>query len=88
MAAGAQLIDVRTATEFAAGAIPGAINIDVNQLRDQLDRVQQENVIVHCAVGQRGHTATQILRGRGREARNLDGGYVTWLAGTQAEARA
>jgi len=85
--AGAQLIDVRTATEFAAGAIPGAINIDVNQLRDNLDLIANKNVIVHCAVGQRGHTATQILKGLGKQVRNLDGGYATWLAGTRSELR-
>jgi NADPH-dependent 2,4-dienoyl-CoA reductase/sulfur reductase-like enzyme/rhodanese-related sulfurtransferase len=85
---GAQLIDVRTATEFAAGAIPGAINIDVNKIRDNLERIAGENVIVHCAVGQRGHIATQILRGHGKKVRNLDGGYATWLAGTSALQRA
>jgi rhodanese-related sulfurtransferase len=84
---GAQLIDVRTATEFAAGSIPGAINIDVNELRGNLERVADVNVIVHCAVGQRGHVATQILRGFGKEVRNLDGGYATWLAGTSAIQR-
>lgn len=87
VAAGAQLIDVRTAKEHAAGAIPGSINIDVNELRTRLDQIQNANVIVHCAVGQRGHTATQILRGHGKEVRNLDGGYVTWLAGTESQAR-
>jgi NADPH-dependent 2,4-dienoyl-CoA reductase/sulfur reductase-like enzyme/rhodanese-related sulfurtransferase len=85
---GAQLIDVRTAAEFAAGSIPGAINIDVNQLRDNLERIADANVIVHCAVGQRGHIATQILRGYGKKVRNLDGGYTTWLAGTSALQRA
>jgi NADPH-dependent 2,4-dienoyl-CoA reductase/sulfur reductase-like enzyme/rhodanese-related sulfurtransferase len=85
---GAQLIDVRSATEFAAGAIPGALNIDVNELRGNLERIADKNVIVHCAVGQRGHTATQILRGHGKQVRNLDGGYVTWLAGTAARRRA
>lgn len=85
--AGAQLIDVRTAAEFAAGAIPGAINIDVNQLRDNLDLIADKNVIVHCAVGQRGHTATQILKGLGKQVRNLDGGYATWIAGTRGEMR-
>jgi rhodanese-related sulfurtransferase len=85
--AGAQLIDVRTAAEFAAGSIPGAINIDVNQLRDNLDRISDKNVIVHCAVGQRGHTATQLLKGLGKQVRNLDGGHATWLAGTAAALR-
>ena len=44
-------------------------------------------VIVHCAVGQRGHTATQILRAAGKNVRNLSGGYTTWRAGKDALAR-
>lgn len=39
--------------------------------------------MVHCAVGIRAHIAAQILAAAGRPgARNLDGGYKTWLAGT------
>lgn len=84
---GAQLIDVRTTTENAAGSIPGATLIPVDELRERLDEIHKSNVIVHCAVGQRGHTATQILRSHGIEVRNLDGGYTTWRAGQDAEAR-
>ena len=86
LAAGAQLIDVRTETENAAGAIPGARLIPVDHLRDHLDEIDGD-VIVHCAVGQRGHTATQILRAAGKNVRNLSGGYTTWKAGMSALAR-
>jgi pyruvate/2-oxoglutarate dehydrogenase complex dihydrolipoamide dehydrogenase (E3) component/rhodanese-related sulfurtransferase len=83
---GAQLIDVRTASENAAGSIPGATLIPVDEIRERLDEIHKSNVIVHCAVGQRGHTATQILRSHGIEVRNLDGGYTTWRAGQDAQA--
>lgn len=86
LAAGAQLIDVRTETENAAGAIPGARLIPVDHLRDHIDEIDGE-VIVHCAVGQRGHTAAQILRAAGKNVRNLSGGYTTWKAGMDALAR-
>ncbi|MEN9606690.1 MAG: hypothetical protein RL605_518, partial [Actinomycetota bacterium] len=86
LAAGAQLIDVRTQTENAAGSIPGARLIPVDELRDHIDQIDGE-VIVHCAVGQRGHTATQILRAAGKRVRNLSGGYTTWRAGQDALAR-
>ncbi|MEO0027700.1 MAG: hypothetical protein RL716_1031 [Actinomycetota bacterium] len=88
MANGAQLIDVRTKAEHSAASIPGAINIDVNDLREHLAEVQDHDVIVHCAVGQRGHTAVQILKGRGKQVRNLDGGFITWQAGMDALERA
>lgn len=80
LAAGASLIDVRTPAEFAAGAIPHAVNIPVDELRDRLNELPEGNLIVHCAVGVRGHTAARILAGHGRLARNLDGGYRTWSA--------
>jgi NADPH-dependent 2,4-dienoyl-CoA reductase/sulfur reductase-like enzyme/rhodanese-related sulfurtransferase len=80
IAEGAQVIDVRTPTEHAAGHIPGSANIPVDELRDRLGEVQPENVVVYCAVGQRGHIATQILKANGVSVRNLDGGFATWSA--------
>ncbi|MDO5697193.1 MAG: FAD-dependent oxidoreductase [Dermatophilus congolensis] len=82
MTDGVALIDVRTPGEFAAGAIPGAVNIQVDDLRERMADVPEGRVVVHCAVGLRGHTAARILTQHGREVRNLDGGYRTWLAGT------
>lgn len=87
LANGAQLIDVRTAGEHGNGSIPGAINIPVDELRERLAELNPDDVIVTCQVGQRGHIATQILKAHGIKVRNLDGGYVTWHAGTQALAR-
>lgn len=85
--AGATVIDVRTAGEYAAGAIPGALNISVDDLRARIDELPAGELIVHCQVGQRGHTAVRILRQLGRrDARNLDGGYLTWRAGTDMSA--
>lgn len=80
LAGGAHLIDVRTPAEFAAGAIPGAINIPVDELRDRLDELPEGELVVHCAVGIRGHIATRLLAAHDRSARNLDGGYRTWSA--------
>lgn len=87
-AAGAVLVDVRTADENSAGAIPGAVLIPVDELRERLGEIVAADVIVHCKVGQRGHTATQILRSHGIAASNLDGGYLTWRAGMDSLERA
>lgn len=80
-AAGATVVDVRTRGEQEAGVIPGALLIPVDELRDRLSEIPPGEVVVYCAVGLRGHVATQLLQGRGRSVRNLDGGYRTWSAG-------
>ena len=79
MANGAELVDVRTSDEFTNGHIPGAINIPVDEIRDRYLEIQKSNVIVHCQVGQRGHTAATLLQELGIAADNLDGGYKTWV---------
>ena len=79
---GAVLVDVRSAAEFAAGSIPGAINVSLDDLRERQADLPRVPLIVHCQVGQRGHTAARLLTQHGFDVRNLDGGYRTWLAGT------
>jgi rhodanese-related sulfurtransferase len=86
-AAGALVVDVRTKSENQAGSIPGATLIPVDELRGHINELTGKDVIVHCAVGQRGHTATQILRSHGIGVRNLDGGYTTWKMAMDARAR-
>ncbi|MGV8851727.1 MAG: FAD-dependent oxidoreductase [Rhodoglobus sp.] len=82
LAAGTLLVDVRTGAEFGRGAIPHAVNIPLDDLRGRLDELDDRRVIVHCQVGQRGHTAVRILAQNGFDAVNLDGGYRTWAAAT------
>ena len=81
LASGATLIDVRTPAEHAASSIPGAVPVPLDDLRSRLDELPSGRLVVHCAVGVRGHTAVRILTQHGRDAVNLDGGYVTWSAG-------
>lgn len=73
------LLDVRTPTEFAAGQIPGAVNIPVDDLRSRLNEIPRDRQIaVYCQVGQRGYLATRILRQSGFDAANIGGGYKTY----------
>lgn len=76
--AGYQLIDVRTPSEFSKGTIPGAINIPVDEIRERVSEIKKEPILVNCQVGQRGHTATMLLKELGFDATNLDGGYLTY----------
>jgi rhodanese-related sulfurtransferase len=85
---GTVLVDVRDPSENQAGAIPGSVLIPVNDLRSRIGEVLGKDIVVHCAVGQRGHTAVQLLKGHGINARNLSGGYTTWRAGMDSLERA
>jgi len=87
VAAGFTLIDVRTPGEHAAGNIPGSKNIEVNVMREHLEELKDKKVVVFCQVGQRGHTAAQLLQGYGIEVVNLDGGYKTWRTAMDARER-
>lgn len=85
LADGAILVDVRSESEFDRGAIPGAISIPLDELRDRWSELGDRPVIVHCHVGQRGHTAARLLAQLALDVRNLDGGYLTWLAGRASQ---
>lgn len=72
------LVDVRSKSEFDQAGIPGALNISVDELRQRHTEIGSKKVLVHCQVGQRGHTAAMLLSQLGYEAINLDGGFLTW----------
>jgi NADPH-dependent 2,4-dienoyl-CoA reductase/sulfur reductase-like enzyme/rhodanese-related sulfurtransferase len=73
------LLDVRTADEFKAGHIDGALNLPVDELRNRLAELPTgKPIVVYCQVGQRGYLATRILLQHGREVVNLSGGYKTY----------
>ena len=73
------LLDVRTSQEFAAGHVPDAVNIPVDELRSRQGELPHDREIaVYCRVGQRGYLATRILRQAGFEAVNVGGGYKTY----------
>lgn len=78
------LLDVRTPEEFRLGTIDGAVNIEVDELRYQLDKLPKDKTIyIFCAVGLRGYLATNILLQNGfSRVYNLSGGYKTYQAAT------
>ncbi|MBI5569408.1 MAG: FAD-dependent oxidoreductase [Desulfomonile tiedjei] len=79
---GAVLVDLRSKKEIeAAGSIPGALHIPLDELRDSLESLDKEKEhILFCAVGMRGYLAHRILRQNGLRSWNLSGGYRTFIA--------
>jgi len=78
---GYSLIDVRNSTEIeASGQIPGAIHIELDELRHHLPSIDPESeVIVYCAKGLRGYVAGTILANNNyKKVFNLGGGFKAW----------
>ena len=77
----ALLVDVREPDEFAAGHVPGAVNLPLSQLRRRADELPRDREIwVSCGVGQRAYYATRFLAQHGYRPHNLSGGYATYTA--------
>jgi len=79
---GVVLLDVRTAEEFAAGHIEGALNIDQSQ-SDFLKRVKAEipaekTIAVYCRSGRRSSSAASKMAAEGYRCVNLKGGILAW----------
>ena len=79
------VLDVRPPEEFAAGHVPGAVNIPLAELEEHLDELDQEHEVIaycrgpHCILA---FSAVAKLRERGFTARRLEDGYPEWkLAG-------
>ncbi|MGE5391813.1 MAG: FAD-dependent oxidoreductase [Deltaproteobacteria bacterium] len=79
MARGSVLIDVRTPAETAAGMVPGAINIPVDNIRGDLEKIPRgRELMVYCRVGQRSYIASRILKQHGFDVKNISGGYLLY----------
>ncbi len=73
------LLDVREPSEYAVAHVPGAVLIPLGQLEAHVEAVPADReVAVICRSGARSGRATQLLRARGRHARNVAGGMLAW----------
>jgi rhodanese-related sulfurtransferase len=75
------VLDVRPAEEYAAGHIPGAVSIPVQELGDRIDELDPHaEVVVYC----RGeycvlaYEAVRLLNGRGHRVIRLRDGRLEW----------
>lgn len=77
------VLDVRPAEEYAAGHLPGAINIRLHELEKRLKELpKRREIIAYC----RGpyclmsYDAVVLLRKKGMKARRLEDGLPEWRA--------
>jgi rhodanese-related sulfurtransferase/DNA-binding transcriptional ArsR family regulator len=75
------VLDVRPRDEYAAGHIPGAISVPVEELADALSDIPADQEIVaycrgaYCVLA---HEAVRVLAAHGRRARRLADGMLEW----------
>ena len=73
------LLDVRTPEEFAAGHVPGAINIPHDQLASRLSELDSQRwVLVYCQSGRRAGLAEGVLSLAGFDVRQVEGSWARW----------
>ena len=78
MAAGAQVIDVRSKAEFLEGHIKHSVNVPLNELGKQLNKLRKDSIIITCcASGMRSAAAKRILTANGFMKVYNGGGWVS-----------
>lgn len=84
------VLDVRPGDEFAAGHLPGALNIQLAELEQRLGELPADSEIIaycrgpYCVLS---FEAAALLRARGYSVRRLEDGYPEWkAAGLPVEA--
>jgi rhodanese-related sulfurtransferase len=76
------VLDVRTKSEFEAGHVPGAVNLDVNSSDFDAKAAKldlSKTYLVHCAAGVRSVKACNKMAAlKLDKLYNLEGGYKAW----------
>jgi len=75
-----QLVDVRSASEFAAGHIPGTVNVPMEQVEKRLaDFDLYEPVVLVCNSGTRAGIVRDLLAAKVQQVSVLEGGTDAWV---------
>ena len=83
------VLDVRPQPEYAAGHLPGAVHVPLDELVDRLAELPDDREVVAYCRGQYcvlAHDAVRLLQAHGRTARRASDGILEWrLAGHPIE---
>lgn len=73
------ILDVRSADEYRAGHIAGALLIPLGELRGRMNELPKDRqILCVCRSGARSGSAVGHLTGAGFDAVNLRGGMMSW----------
>ena len=77
-----QVLDVRTADEYKSGHINNALQanwLDKNEFNDRTSHLDKnKTVYIYCLSGGRSGAAAEVLRTKGYNVINLEGGINAW----------
>lgn len=86
-----QLLDVRTAAEYAGGHIPNSVNVDWNEKENFKESIKtldkNEPVYVYCLGGGRSKQAATFLTENGFKVYDYSGGMMDWRSGEKPEIK-
>ena len=84
-----QLIDVRTASEYAEGHLANAKLIPLQDLAQRLAEIDKSKpVLLYCRSGHRSGNALKVLQEKGyKNASHVEGGIIAWQAAGLPVAR-
>jgi rhodanese-related sulfurtransferase len=79
-----RLVDVRAPEEFAAGHVPGALNVPLDDVLAEPDRFGAGPVQMICRSGGRSATAAAAVEQAGTPAVSVAGGTAAWIESGRA----
>jgi len=85
------VLDVRSPEEYAAGHVPGAVNVPYDQVAQRLAEIPKDkDVVLYCRSGRRTGIAAEVLESNGyTRLQHLQGDMEAWVkAGRPVEAAA
>lgn len=74
-----ELLDVRSAAEYAAGHVPGAVNVPLERVQADPRRFTDRPVRIICASGRRSLQAAKTISAAGGDAASVSGGTIAWI---------
>lgn len=73
------LVDVREADEFAAGHVPGAVNLPLSEIAGRYTELATDKSYhIICQMGGRSAQACAFLDAQGYHVTNVNGGTAAW----------
>lgn len=83
-AEGVQVIDVREASEYVEGHVPGAVFTPMSRIAQYLPQIpRDEHVYVICRSGNRSRTVADFLTAQGFDVTSVSGGTDAWMISRQ-----